>query len=168
MEDYPTAAAAGKCPHDCVAAYGCGDCLGEGVCEHMVLKWECEECTKQCQHGKHTFMCLDCGRDGICAISAAPIFASMDTASAALVLEGLVNKDRASETVAQVLCEIMKTSVANSGLAALDAQFADGKLTQGMYEIVVASLIGKDKEEAAVVLGDSLVKLCRAGAIRAF
>ena len=67
------------------------------------------------QHGKHTFMCWDCNnngeRVGICAISAAPVFAMMDKSVAVALLEGLVSKDDSAKTVAEVLVEMMKFSV---------------------------------------------------------
>ena len=57
-------------------------------------------------------MCCACTGlgGGICAESAAPVFAAMDKARAAGVLEGIVRKDKAARGVAGVLEEMIKQS----------------------------------------------------------
>ena len=68
-------------------------------CKHAKVVYSCDECcVQECEHGKHIYMCCACTGPGagICAESAAPVFAAMDKARAAGVLEGIVRKDKAA------------------------------------------------------------------------
>ena len=82
-------------------------------CKHAKVVYSCDECcVQECEHGKHIYMCCACTGPGagICAESAAPVFAAMDKARAAGVLEGIVRKDKAARGVAGVLEEMIKQS----------------------------------------------------------
>lgn len=83
----------------------------ESQCKHKQIAYACEECSVQeCEHGKHIYMCYACTGPGagICAASAAPVFAAMDKARSAGLLERMVRKDKASRAVAGVLEEMIK------------------------------------------------------------